>query len=166
MKKAYEERRRIHSRLYYLKSWSSYSLHPILFYINPWRPALHKPFPVIGSFRLWFLVLIFSHNFSNRNESHNEDMTLELTDLVKDFVATKLLSKVELDFLEAELWETFLHIGEITSLSLAPPNISESLALEGRASWSFMLCGCTWRYKAYRGASSKQTIYFDKRTFD
>ena len=63
-------------------------------------------------------------------------MTLELTDLVKDFVATKLLSKVELDFLEAELWETFLHIGEITSLSVAPPNISESLDLEGRASWS------------------------------
>ena len=63
-------------------------------------------------------------------------MTLELTDLVKDFVATQLLSKVELDFLEAELWETFQHIGEITSLSLAPSNISESLDLEGRTSWS------------------------------
>ena len=63
-------------------------------------------------------------------------MTLELTDLVKDFIATKLLSKVELDFLEAELWETFLHIGEITSLSVAPPDISESLDLEGEASWS------------------------------
>ncbi len=66
-------------------------------------------------------------------------MSLELTDLVKDFVATKLLSKVELDFLEAELWEIFLHIGEITSLSVAPPNISESLDLESGASW-FLCC--------------------------
>ena len=63
-------------------------------------------------------------------------MTLELTELVKDFVATKLLSKVELDFLEAELWETFQHIEEITTLSPAPSNISESLDLEVGASWS------------------------------
>ncbi|WP_269622631.1 inward rectifier potassium channel [Prochlorococcus marinus] len=63
-------------------------------------------------------------------------MTLELTDLVKDFVATQLLSKVELDFLEAELWDTFQHIREITTLSIAPSNISESLNLENGASWS------------------------------
>ncbi|KGG16096.1 MULTISPECIES: inward rectifier potassium channel [unclassified Prochlorococcus] len=63
-------------------------------------------------------------------------MTLELTDLVKDFVATELLSKVELDFLEAELWETFQHIGELTSLSMAPSNISKRLDLADGASWS------------------------------
>ncbi len=63
-------------------------------------------------------------------------MTLELTELVKDFVATQLLSKIELDFLEAELWETFEHIGDITSLSIAPSNISESLDLGGDASWA------------------------------
>ena len=42
-------------------------------------------------------------------------MSLELTDLIKDFIATNLLSKVELDFLESELWETLEHIDEITS---------------------------------------------------
>ena len=63
-------------------------------------------------------------------------MTFELTDLVRDFVATELLSKVELDFLEAELWETFQHIKEITTLSTAPPKISEGLDLEVGASWS------------------------------
>ncbi len=62
-------------------------------------------------------------------------MTLELTELVKDFVFTKLLSKVELDFLEAELWEISQHIGEITSLSVAPSSVSRSLDLEGEASW-------------------------------
>ena len=62
-------------------------------------------------------------------------MTLELTALIEDFVATRLLSKVELDFLEAELWETRLHIGEITSLSKAPGNIADELNLEGGSSW-------------------------------
>ena len=52
-------------------------------------------------------------------------MSLELTELIKDFIATKLLSKVELDFLESELWETLEHIDEITSLTSAPENISK-----------------------------------------
>ena len=63
-------------------------------------------------------------------------MSLDLIDLVEDYVATKLLSKVELDFLEAENWETLQHIGEITSLSIAPRNISEGLNLEGGSSWT------------------------------
>ena len=63
-------------------------------------------------------------------------MTLELTELVEDFVATRLLSKVEVDFLEAELWETFQHIGELTSLSIAPVNIAEKLDLKVGSSWS------------------------------
>ena len=63
---------------------------------------------------------------------------MELTELVEDFVATGLLSKVELDFLEAELWETLQHIGEITSLSLADVSIAESLDLEAGSSW--ILC--------------------------
>ena len=65
-------------------------------------------------------------------------MTLELTGLVEDFVMTRLLSKVELDFLETELWETFQHIGEITSLSNAPDIIAEELDLEAGSNW--MLC--------------------------
>ena len=50
-------------------------------------------------------------------------MTLELTELVEGFVATRILSKVELDFLESELWEIQEHIYEITSLTSAPTNI-------------------------------------------
>ena len=62
-------------------------------------------------------------------------MSLELTDLIKDFIATKLLSKVELDFLESELWETLEHIDEITSLTAAPVNISKELKLKDGSSW-------------------------------
>ena len=62
-------------------------------------------------------------------------MSLELTDLIKDFIATKLLSKVELDFLESELWETLQHIDEITSLTSAPVNISKELKLKDGSSW-------------------------------
>ena len=62
-------------------------------------------------------------------------MSLELTDLIKDFIATNLLSKVELDFLESELWETLEHIDEITSLTSAPVNISKQLKLKDGSSW-------------------------------
>ena len=62
-------------------------------------------------------------------------MSLELTELVKDFIETNLLSKVELDFLESELWETFEHIDEITSLRSAPVNISKELQLKDGSSW-------------------------------
>ena len=62
-------------------------------------------------------------------------MSLELTELVKDFIATKLLSKVELDFLESELWETLEHIDEISSLTSAPINVSRELKLKDGSSW-------------------------------
>ena len=62
-------------------------------------------------------------------------MHLELTELVKDFIATKLLSKIELDFLEGELWETFEHIDEITSLTSAPTYICKELKLRDGSSW-------------------------------
>ena len=62
-------------------------------------------------------------------------MSLELTELIKDFIATKLLSKVELDFLESELWETLEHIDAITSLTSAPVNISKELKLKDGSSW-------------------------------
>ena len=62
-------------------------------------------------------------------------MSLELTDLIRDFIATNLLSKVELDFLESELWETLEHIDEITSLTSAPVNISKELKLKDGSSW-------------------------------
>ena len=62
-------------------------------------------------------------------------MSLELTGLVEDFVATGLLSKIELDFLESELWETIEHIDEITSLTSAPIKISKQLKLKDNSSW-------------------------------
>ena len=62
-------------------------------------------------------------------------MSLELTELIEDFVATRLLSKIELDFLESELWETLQHIDEITSLTSAPVNISKELKLKDGSSW-------------------------------
>ena len=62
-------------------------------------------------------------------------MTLELTGLVEDFVATRLLSKIELDFLESELWEIIEHIDEITSLTSAPAKISKELKLKDGSSW-------------------------------
>ena len=62
-------------------------------------------------------------------------MTLELTGLIEDFVATRLLSKVELDFLESELWETLENIDQITSLTSAPTNISRELNLQDGSSW-------------------------------
>tara|TARA_Y100000766_G_C18501774_1_gene409895 strand:- start:303 stop:587 length:285 start_codon:yes stop_codon:yes gene_type:complete len=62
-------------------------------------------------------------------------MTLDLTDLVEDFIETRLLSKVELDFLESELWETLVHIDEITSLTPAPTHISKKLKLKDGSSW-------------------------------
>ena len=62
-------------------------------------------------------------------------MSLELTGLVEDFVVTRLLSKIELDFLESELWETLEHINEITYLTSAPTNISKELKLNEGSSW-------------------------------
>ena len=62
-------------------------------------------------------------------------MSLELTELVEDFIATRLLSKVELDFLETELWETIEHINEITSFTSAPAHISRELKLKEGSSW-------------------------------
>ena len=62
-------------------------------------------------------------------------MALELTGLVEDFIATRLLSNIELDFLESELWETLQHIDEITSLTSAPSEISKELKLKEGSSW-------------------------------
>ena len=62
-------------------------------------------------------------------------MSLELTELIKDFIATKLLSKVELDFLESELWEILENIDQITYLTSAPVNISKELKLKEGSSW-------------------------------
>jgi len=60
---------------------------------------------------------------------------LELTELIKDYIATELLSVVELDFLEGELWETTQHISEIHTVFKAPKNICKKLGLDEKACW-------------------------------
>ena len=60
---------------------------------------------------------------------------MELTELVKDFVVTELLSNIELDFLEGELWETTQHISEINSLTMAPKKICKKLELDENSCW-------------------------------
>ena len=60
---------------------------------------------------------------------------MELTELVKDYVVTELLSSIELDFLEGELWEITQHISEINRLTIAPSNICNKLELEEKSCW-------------------------------
>ena len=62
-------------------------------------------------------------------------MSLELTGLIEDYVVTRLLSKVELDFIEGEYWEIMEHIDEISSLTPAPTKISKELNLKDGSSW-------------------------------
>ena len=86
-------------------------------------------------------------------------MSLELTGLVEDFVATRLLSKIELDFLESELWEAIEHIDEITSLISAPAHISNELKLKEGSSWQ--LC-CAAVLDAARPQESSRTEKLQK----
>ena len=60
---------------------------------------------------------------------------MELTELIKDYVTTELLSSIELDFLEGELWETTQHIAEINTVIKAPQNISKKLGLDDKSCW-------------------------------
>ena len=60
---------------------------------------------------------------------------MELTDLIKDYVATQLLSSIELDFLEGELWETTQHIAELNTVTRAPKNICEKLDIDEKSCW-------------------------------
>ena len=60
---------------------------------------------------------------------------MELTELIKDYAATELLSGIELDFLEAELWETTQHIAEINTVFKAPKIICEKLELNEKSCW-------------------------------
>ena len=60
---------------------------------------------------------------------------MELTELIKDYVATELLSSIELDFLEGELWETIQHMSEINTLTVAPKEISKKLELREKSCW-------------------------------
>ena len=70
---------------------------------------------------------------------------MELTDLIKDYVVTELLSSIELDFLEGELWEITQHISEINTLSMAPKNICKKLELDEKSCWQ-LCCAAVLDY--------------------
>ena len=86
-------------------------------------------------------------------------MSLELTGLVEDFISTRFLSNIELDFLESELWETLLHIKEITFLTSAPLNVSKELKLKDGSSWQ--LC-CAAVLDAARPQKNSRTENLQK----
>ena len=60
---------------------------------------------------------------------------MEITELIRDYITTKLLSNQELDFLEVELLETFDHIDEIEFLAKAPNDITNKLKLPNNSCW-------------------------------
>jgi len=55
---------------------------------------------------------------------------VELTELLKDYFATELLSSTELDFLEWELWETTQYITKLNKGFKAPKNIYKKLEID------------------------------------
>ena len=70
---------------------------------------------------------------------------VELTELVEDYVVTELLSSIELDFLEGELWEIIQHISEINRLTIAPANICKKLELDEKSCWQ-LCCAAVLDY--------------------
>ena len=86
---------------------------------------------------------------------------MELTELVKDYVVTKLLSNIELDFLEGELWEITQHISEINTLTLAPANICKKLELEEKSCWQ-LCCAAVLDYSRPLKNGQKRVEDFKK----
>ena len=80
---------------------------------------------------------------------------MELNELVKDYLVTELLSSIEINFLEGELWETTQHISEINTVFKAPKNICEKLDLDEKSCWKIMLCSCTGLLKTIKKWTKK-----------
>ena len=88
---------------------------------------------------------IYQQNYNESIKILKTIYTLELTELIEDYLSTKLLSNVELDFLEAELWETLQHISEINTLSKAPKSICKKLKLDENSCWQ-LCCAAVLDY--------------------
>ena len=86
---------------------------------------------------------------------------MELTELIKDYVVTELLSSIELDFLEGELWEITQHISEINSLALAPANICKKLELEEKSCWQ-LCCAAVLDYSRPLNNKNERVNNFKK----
>ena len=86
---------------------------------------------------------------------------MEVTELVKDYVVTELLSGTELDFLEGELWETTQHISEINSLTIAPKNICKKLELCENSCWQ-LCCAAILDYTRPLNNKKRRVDGFNK----
>ena len=86
---------------------------------------------------------------------------MELTELIKDFLATELLSGIELDFLEGELWETTQNIAEINAVFKAPKNICEKLDLDENSCWQ-LCCAAVLDYSRPLKNEKKRVDDFKK----
>tara|TARA_Y100001954_G_scaffold47463_1_gene49786 strand:- start:37 stop:192 length:156 start_codon:yes stop_codon:yes gene_type:complete len=51
---------------------------------------------------------------------------MEITELIRDYITTKLLSNQELDFLEVEPLDTFNQIDEVELLAKGPNDITKN----------------------------------------
>ena len=80
---------------------------------------------------------------------------MELTELIEDYVATELLSNIELDFLEGELWEILQHISEINTLTIAPKNICKKLELDENSCWQ-LCCAAVLDLKRPKSDGNKR----------
>ena len=86
---------------------------------------------------------------------------MELTELIRDYVITELLSNIELDFLEGELWETTQHISEINSLTIAPADICKKLELDEKSSWQ-LCCAAVLDYSRPLKSKKERVNVFKK----
>ena len=86
---------------------------------------------------------------------------MELTELIKDYVVTELLSSIELDFLEGELWETTQHISEINTLTIAPANICNKLEIDEESCWQ-LCCAAVLDYSRPLKNNQKRVDNFKK----
>ena len=86
---------------------------------------------------------------------------MELTELIKDYVATELLSSTELDFLEGELWETTQHIAEINAFFKASKKICEKLDLDEESCWQ-LCCAAVLDYSRPLKSGQKRVDDFKK----
>ena len=86
---------------------------------------------------------------------------MELTELIKDYVATELLSSIELDFLEGELWETTQHIAEINAFFKPPKNICDKLDLDEQSCWQ-LCCAAVLDYSRPLKSGQKRVDDFKK----
>ena len=80
---------------------------------------------------------------------------MELTELIKDYVATELLSSIELDFLEGELRETTQHIAGINTVIKTPKNICKKSVLDKKSYWQLCCAAVLYSSRPSKDGQNK-----------